>query len=94
MPNKNNNSSFCNTFYNCLLGIEWYRLFQGIVVIKVSQSCRAPTTVSNERSSGQNSAVFSHSPTEGREVGTIVTTDLCMPIILCTLLTYPNVIVE
>lgn len=64
------------------------------MVIKASQSCRAPKTVSNDRSSGQNSTVFSHSPTEGREVVTTVTTGLCMPIILCTQLTYPNVAVE
>lgn len=60
---------------------------------KVPQSRCAHTTVSNNGSSEETES-FSSSKAERREVGTTVTVGSCMPIILCTLITYADLVGE
>lgn len=58
------------------------------------QSRCARRTVSNNGSSEKTESFSSRSKAERREVGTTVTVGSCMPIILCTLLTYADLVGE
>lgn len=58
------------------------------------QSRCAHTPVSNNGSSEETESFSSRSKAERREAGTTVTVGSCMPIILCALLTYADLVGE